>query len=105
MTCNSTVASGKSLGMYIPTFLVSTIWFQHGPALLTLKYCISGLAEIAGGGDGKCSNSSPGTARLTSSTTNLLEHILISVAPSVSTRASPAGEPTPNTQRERPRQR
>ena len=40
------------------------MWSQHGPALLTPKYCVSTRAEIAGGGTGRCVRVQPGQRAL-----------------------------------------
>ena len=53
------------------------------------KYWYSSFAAIADGGIGTCVSVSPGTARLTSSGTNLAEHIFTSCWVRVMRSASP----------------
>src|SRR5579862_6206631 len=89
----------------MPTSLVSTIWSQHGPLLVTAKYWVVTLGEIADGGTDRCVSVRPGSARLTNSPTKRAEQTLTSREVSLIRLASPRGELIPKIQRERPRQR
>src|SRR5580700_918032 len=89
----------------MPTSLVSIIWSQQGPLFVTAKYWLVTFGEIADGGTDRCVSARPGSARLTSSPTNLAEHTFTSREVAVMSPASPMGEAIPKIQRERPRQR
>src|SRR5947207_13573452 len=89
----------------MPTERVCTIWSQHGPACVTLKYCKSTLAEIAEGGTCMCVSVRPGSARLTSSPTYLPEQSFTDCGVFRMTCASPIGEFKPKIQRDLRRQR
>ncbi len=84
--------TGNSPGTYTPTLRDCMMCSQQGPLRLIVKYWLSTLAEIAEGGTCMWVSVSPGSARFTSSGTNLEEQTFTSWAVLDIKSASPTGE-------------